>query len=84
MKSQGYGNKPNAASKLDTNEIDLLYQKDLFGYTDPLMVERTLLWHIGLHCGWRARDKSVKLKWGDFDLQKDVTTGEEILVFVRD
>ena len=88
LKSQSYGNRLNAARELDTNEIDLLYQKGLFGYTDPLMIERTLWWHIALHCLWRVRDESVKLKWGDFELQTNVktpvTTGEEMLVFVRD
>ena len=88
LKSQSYGNGLNAARELDTNEIDLLYQKGLFGHTDPLTIERMLWLHIALHCGWRARDESVKLKWGDFELQMNVktpvTTGEEMLVFVRD
>ena len=36
---------------------------------------------IALHFGFRARDESRKLKWGDIVLKKDGETGNEVLIW---
>ena len=63
----GKGNKPNATRELQTHEIDKLFSKGYFGTKDAQTLQRTMWWHISLHFGFRARDESRKLKWGDIN-----------------
>ncbi|XP_078361481.1 uncharacterized protein KIAA1958-like [Oculina patagonica] len=77
----GRCNKPNAARELTVEEQDKLFESGQFGDHDPLVLQRTLWWFLSLHFGFRARDESRKLCWGDVLLQKDAETGRELLVW---
>ena len=77
----GLGNKPNAARELTEKEQNKLFETGQFGDHDPLVLERTLWWFLSLNFGFRARDESRKLCWGDVVLQKDPETGRELLVW---
>ncbi|KAK3728340.1 hypothetical protein QZH41_002174 [Actinostola sp. cb2023] len=75
------GNRPQAARIMTEAEEDLLFEKGQFGDHNPEVLQRTIWWAFSLHFGFRARDESRKLKWGDVSLDKDPETGTEILVW---
>ena len=77
----GKGNKPNAARELTKGEEDKLFECGEFGTSNPTVLQRTLWWIIALHFGFRARDESRRLKWGDVTLEKDPETENDILVW---
>ena len=77
----GKGNKPQAARELTEAEEDKLFECGEFGTSNPTILQRTLWWIIALHFGFRARDESRRLKWGDVTLEKDPDTENEILVW---
>ena len=76
----GKGNKPNAARELTEGEEDKLFECGEFGTSNPTVLQRTLWSIIALHFGFRAGDKSRRLKWGDVTLEKDPETENDILV----
>ena len=76
------GNRP--ARELTEAEEDLLFQTRQFGDHDPETLQRTVWWVLSLHFGFRARDESRKLKWGDVVLGKDPETGGEVLVWTAE
>ena len=51
-----------------------------FGVQDPKSLQRALWWFLSLHFGWRARDESRKLCWGDVGLASDPENDSEYLV----
>ena len=65
----GFGNKPNATRELTEEEQEKLFETGQFGDHDPLVLQRTLWWFLSLHFGFRARDESRKLCWGDVLLE---------------
>ena len=69
----GFGNKPNATRPLTKEEEDFLYQQKYFGVETPCVLQRTVWWIISIHYGYRARDESRKLKWGDLKLRTDLS-----------
>ena len=75
----GRGNKPNATRELTEEEEQKLFETGQFGDHDPLVLQRTLWWFLSLHFGFRARDESRKLCWGDVLHEKDPETGRELL-----
>ena len=77
---KGKGNKPNAARELTEGKEDKLFECGEFGTSNPTVLQRTLWWIIALHFGFRARDESRRLKWGDVTLEKDPKTKNDILV----
>ena len=79
---QGRGNKPNACRELTSEEEEKLFESGAFGYHNPEALQRTLWWFFSLHFGFRARDESRKLCWGDLELQTDPETGRKILVWL--
>ena len=79
--SQGFGNKPNACRELSFEEENRLFESGQFGSHDPLVLQRTLWWFLSLHFGFRARDESRKLCWGDVSLEGDPDTDNEMLVW---
>ena len=81
MEKIAKGNRPKAARALTEAEEDLLFDKGLFGNHNPEVLQRTVWWAIALHFGFRARNESRKLKWGDVGLDFDPDTGKEILVW---
>ena len=75
------GNRPKATRELTEAEENLLFEQGLFGDHEPEVLQRTVWWVIALHFGFRARDESRKLKWGDIYLDRDPETNNEILVW---
>lgn len=75
------GNRPQAARELTAKEEDELFRLGEFGSTNPEALQRTVWWLLSLHFGFRARDESRRLKWGDVTLSKDPATGNEFLMW---
>ena len=77
----GFGNKPNATRELTEEEQEKVFKTRQLGDHDPLVLQRTLWWFLSSHFGFRARDESRTLYWGDVLLEKDPETGRELLVW---
>ena len=54
-----------------------------FGDSNPVALQRTVWWFLSLHFGFRARDESRKLRWGDVQLQQQ-KDGQEVLVWLAE
>ena len=61
-----------------------MFESGAFGYYNPEALQRTLWWFFSLHFGFRVRDESRKLCWGDLELQTDPETGREILLWLAE
>ena len=81
---QERGNKPNACRELTTEEEEKLFESGEFGCHNPEALQCTLWWFFSLHFGFRARDESRKLCWGDLELHNDPETGKEVLVWMAE
>ena len=77
----GKGNRPQAARELTEADEDRLFACGEFGNSNPTVLQRTVWWLLALHFGFRARDESRRLKWGDVVLEKDPETANDILVW---
>ena len=62
----------------------MLFETGQFGCENPVILQRTLWWYLSMHFGFRARDESRKLCWGDIKLEKDVESGREVLIWVAE
>ena len=71
LTDMGKGNTPNAARRLDNEEIDVVYQEGYFSMSNPQSLQRTLWWIIGNNFGHRARSEARKLRWGDIKVRKN-------------
>ena len=81
----GQGNKPNAFRELTNKEEEKLFESGEFGCHNPEALQRTMCpWFFSLHFGFRARDESQKLCWGDLELHIDPETDREILVWLAE
>ena len=78
------GNRPQAARELTEDEEDLLFQTGQFGEDDPEVLQRTVWWVLSLHFGFRARDESRRLQWGDIGVGNDPVTGKQVLVWTAE
>ena len=67
--------------ELTEAEEDALFENYQFGVQDPKSLQRALWWFLSHHFGWRARDESRKLCWGDVGLANDPETDSEYLVW---
>ena len=74
------GNRPQAAQSITPSEEDLLFHTKQFGDRNPEVLQRTVWWVLSFHFGFRARDESRKLRWGDIVLEND-PYGCEVLVW---
>ena len=82
---QGKGNRPNATRSLTEEEEEKLFQSGAFGAENPVALQRTMWWILSLHFGFRARDESRKLCWGDVSCQTDpIQDGREMLVWLNE
>ncbi|KAK3707289.1 hypothetical protein QZH41_004233 [Actinostola sp. cb2023] len=81
---QGKGNLPNAAGELTQAEEDKLFQSGQFSTEKPKALQKAMWWLMSLHFGWRARDESRKLCWGDVHLGKDPETSTEYLEWITE
>ena len=77
---QGKGNRPNATRELTEAKEDAPFENGRFGVQDPKSLQRALWCFFFLHFGWRARDESRKLCWGDVGLANDPETDSEYIV----
>ena len=83
LQKAGKGNRRNATRSL-TDDEDKLFKSGQFGASCPEVLQRTMWWFLSLHFGFRARDESRKLIWGDVQLQQDpVQDCREVLVCTR-
>ena len=81
---EGRGNKLNAIRELTDEEEAKLFETGEFGNHNPLALQRTLWWFLSMQFGFRARDESRKLCWGDIVLDVDAETGREVLVWTAE
>ena len=80
----GKGNRPNASRSLTEREGNL-FQSGAFGAENPVALQRTMCWILSLHFGFRAREESRKLCWGDVSLQTDpIQDGREMVVWLNE
>ena len=79
----GKENKPQAAQAIDEDEEDVLFEAGEFGDSNTVALQRTVWWFLSLHFGFRARDESRKLRWGDVQLQQQ-NDGQEVLVWLAE
>lgn len=80
---QGKGNRPNATRALSLEEENKLFQSGALSLQNPVSLQRAMWWILSLHFGFRARDESRKLCWGDISLQTDpIQDGREMLVWL--
>ena len=78
---RGKGNRPQASREVTAVEEDKLFAEGEFGEHNPVALQRTVWWLLALHFGFRARDESRRLQWGDVSLETDPDTGNEMLVW---
>lgn len=78
---RGKGNRPRASREVSDVEEDKLFAEGEFGEHNPVALQRTVWWFLALHFGFRARDESRRLQWGDVSLENDPDTGNEMLVW---
>ena len=52
-------------------KVDNLFEKDYFGSKSPVILQRTVWWNLTNHFGFRARDESRKLCYGDIKLLQE-------------
>jgi len=68
----GLRNKQNATRPtLEAIEVDKLFEEDYFGIKSPFILQRALWWNLTNHFGFRAREESRKLCYGDVKLSRE-------------
>ena len=82
LTKKGLGNKPDAARELEDEEIDLLFKKGFFGTQEPMALQRAVWWTMSLHFGFRAREETKKMEWGDVSVA--VVKGRETLIWLTE
>ena len=73
------GNRPQVAGSNTPSEEDLLFHTKQFGDHNPEVLQRTVWFVLSLHFGFRARDESRKLSWGDIVRENDPHGGEVLV-----
>ena len=58
------------AQAIEKDEEDAFFEAGEFGDSNPVAIQRTVWWFLSLQFGFRARDESHKLRWGDVQLQQ--------------
>ena len=61
----GKGNKPNACRALTESEVTSLFDKGYFGRNHPLNLQRAVWYVFTVSFGYRARQESRALQFGD-------------------
>ena len=78
MQQYAKGNRPEAARELTMAEEDL-FETGLFCDQEPEVLQKPVWWVLSFHFGFRARDESRRLKWGD--IAKDLESGIMVLIW---
>ena len=76
MKQAGKGNRPYRAEALTQKEEAVLFERGELGTHNPKALTRTMWWQMSLLLGFRGRDESRKMLWGDIQLKADEDGGE--------
>ncbi|XP_068723969.1 uncharacterized protein [Montipora capricornis] len=61
------GNRPRAAREITEEEEDFLFTSGEFGDHNSEALQRTVWWLLSMQFGFRAREESRKLKWGEMN-----------------
>ena len=73
------GNRPQVVGSNTPSEEDLLFHTKQFGDHNPEVLQGTVWFVLSLHFGFRARDESRKLSWGDIVRENDPHGGEVLV-----
>ncbi|CAC5401761.1 unnamed protein product [Mytilus coruscus] len=65
LKKEGKGNKPKRADPLTDDEIDLLFEKNLLGSSNPQSLLNIIWLNNSIHFGLRGVTEHYTLRWGD-------------------
>ena len=71
LKKQGKGNKPNAASPLNDEQVELLWENGQFGSSKPESILNTLWFYNTAGFGLRGVDEHRQMTYGDVSLKTD-------------
>ena len=74
------GNRPNASIALTSDELNMLYEKDLLGTRNPEALLSTLWLKSAMHFGLGGCKEHRDMCWGDVKL-KETADGKEYLEF---
>lgn len=80
LKRTGKGNKPQEASSLTPDEINILFEQKEMGVDSPKALVNALWFNNCLHFGLRGGKEQRDLKWGDIVLKSDFS-GKEYLEY---
>lgn len=80
LKKLGFGNRPNAAEAVDSEEEDELFQSGAFGTENPDSLISALWYMNTMHFGLRGSHEHRQLKWGDVTLQTE-PSGRQKLIY---
>ena len=82
LKKQGKGNKPNAASALNDEQVELLWENGQLGCSTPESILNTLWFYNTAGFGLRGVDEHRQMTYGDVSLKTDAD-GIEYLEFTE-
>ena len=71
LKKMGKGNRPNRASMLTDNQVDILYEKGLLGVGTAEALLNTVWLNNSVRFGLRGGKVHHELLWGDVQLKTD-------------
>ena len=80
LKKEGKGNRRNAAEALSDDEINILYEKNLLGFSNGEALINTLWLFNSLHFGPRGCGEHQQMCWGDVQF-KEYADGTKYLRF---
>jgi hypothetical protein len=83
LKIFGFGNRPNAAEALDSEEEDEHFECGAFGADNPDSLISALWYMNTVHFGLRGSHDHRQLKWGDIVLQTDPLGGQKLVYSER-
>ena len=75
LKKDGKGKKPKAAEAI-TDEVNILYDKQLLGISNAEALLNTMWFKNTKHFGLRGCDEHCRMKWGDVQLLTDANGAE--------
>lgn len=80
LKQRGLENRPKATTALADDEIEILFDKKLFGLSSPQAPLNTVWLNNMIHFGLRGCKEQKELRWGNTVLKPD-SDGKEYLEY---
>ena len=71
LRRTGKGQKPNKALGLTETQIQKLWDEKQLGCETPHSLLRTVWFNNTMFFGWRARDEHHRVKFGDFQIERE-------------